>query len=181
MTTYAFGAAGLVFEIFTPPAGQAIGDCFPASMPWVECPSDVAVGWTMTEVNGAWTFAAPVVVPPSAAAVATASFTAAIAAGVTISSTSTPALNGIYGLDDVSLNRITAEQVYIATKGTFTNGGATRSWKDMAGAPHTFPSTAAFTSFAEAVAQYEDALIAAYDAAIAGGTWTAPTQPAALP
>ena len=84
----------------------------------------------------------------------------ALAAGVQISSTSTSALNGTYAIDRLHQQLITSEQVYIATTGHFTNGQATRAWLDMNGARHTFPSTAEFTAFAEAVAQYVNALMA---------------------
>jgi hypothetical protein len=117
---------------------------------------------------------------PTTAEVAQAAYDAAVAAGVQITSTGTPALNGIYSLSQLSLSRITSEQVYLATAAKFTNGGTTRSWLDQTGAPHTFPSTVAFTGFAEAVALYDDALIAALDAGLAGAEWVAPAQPAAI-
>lgn len=104
-------------------------------------------------------------------------YAAAIAAGVVIVSTGTPALNGTYAIDQASLSRITAEQVYIATTGTFTNGQTTRAWLDASGTPHVFPSTAEFTAFAETVAQYEDALLTAFATASAGAAWVAPAQP----
>lgn len=112
---------------------------------------------------------------------AAASFAAAIGAGVAVTSTGMPALDGTYALDQASLNTMTSEQVYIATKGTFTNGGATRNWPDRSGALHLFPSTAEFTLFAEAVAQYYDALLTALQTAQQNGTaWVAPAAPAAL-
>lgn len=103
----------------------------------------------------------------AAAATAAAAFTA----GIQIASTSTPALNGTYAIDATHQQLIAAEQLYILTKGTFTNGGATKPWLDMSGAAHTFPSTAEFTAFAEAVAQYIDALMVG----------TVPAQPVAIP
>lgn len=119
--------------------------------------------------------------PPAKAMTPAQLAQAAFAAGVQITSTATPTLNGTYSLSESSLSRITAEQVYIATTGKFTNGQTTRSWLDAAGAAHIFPSTAAFTAFAEAVAQYEDALIAAQAVVQAGSAWVAPAQPAPLP
>jgi len=136
-----------------------------------------ALGWTATQTNGAWAFTAPVPPTPTAAQIAQAAF----AAGVQITSTGTPGLNGTYSLSDSSLSWITSEQVYIATTGKFTNGQTTRSWLDASGTPHTFPTTAEFTAFAEAVAQYEDALLAAQAVVQAGGAWVAPAQPAPLP
>ena len=98
-----------------------------------------------------------------------------------ITSTGTPALNGTYALDQGSRSNITAEQVYIATTGKFTNGGTTKPWPDLAGAMHTFPSTAEFTAFAEAVAGYYDALVSALDTArSSGAAWVAPAMPAPI-
>lgn len=107
---------------------------------------------------------------------AQATYVTALATGLTVTSTGTPALNGTYAIDPSTQANITAEQVYIATKGTFTNGQATKAWPNKAGAFHTFPSTAAFTAFAVAVAQYVDALDAALATAQQGGT---PTWPSA--
>ena len=64
----------------------------------------------------------------------------------------------------------------IATKGTFTNGQASRGWRDSGGAVHVFPTTAAFTAFAEAMAQYVDALDTALAVGQGGGAWVAPAQ-----
>ena len=117
------------------------------------------------------------IVMPTIAQLAQTAYAVAIAAGVVIVSTGTPALNGTYAIDQASLSRITAEQVYIATTGTFTNGQTTRAWLDASGTPHVFPSTAEFTAFAETVAQYEDALLTAFATASAGAAWVAPAQP----
>ncbi len=111
------------------------------------------------------------------------SFGAAANAGVAITSTANASvLNGTYALEPQSRANITSEQVYIATTGKFTNGQTTRAWLDIDGAMHTFPSTAEFTAFAEAVAKYYDALLAALARAVSSGSaWVAPTQPVALP
>jgi hypothetical protein len=131
-----------------------------------------------------WVAAGNVPDPPPAPApaqVGQAAYNAAIAAGCQIVSTGTPALNGTYALDDASLLKLVGEQNYIQLKSTFTNGQATRAWLDAAGAPHIFPSTSAFTSFAEALGAYIDALQTALAAALAGGAWIAPAQPVAIP
>ena len=109
------------------------------------------------------------------------SYTAAMIAGVAISSTGTPAINGTYAIDQASQGKLTSEQVYIATKGSFTNGLASRSWPDANGTFHTFTSVTLFTNMAVAIAQYVDALATALAVVQAGGTWTAPAQPAAIP
>lgn len=107
-------------------------------------------------------------------------FAQAMRAGVNITSTGTPALNGTYAIDQGSLSLITGEQVFIGTTGKFTNGQATRNWRDITGGVHLFPSTAEFTAFAEAVAGYADALDAALSVVQAGGAWIAPPMPSAI-
>src|ERR1700688_568043 len=111
--------------------------------------------------------AAPVAAQQAAAAAAAAAFSA----GIQITSSATPALNGTYAIDAVHQQLIAAEQLYILTKGTFTNGGTTKPWLDASNVAHTFPSTAEFTAFAEAVAQYLDALMSG----------AAPSQPSPIP
>ncbi|MGH6976700.1 MAG: hypothetical protein ACREED_06715 [Stellaceae bacterium] len=106
---------------------------------------------------------------------------AALAAGIAITSTGTPSLNGTYALDPQTRSNITAEQVYIATKGTFTNGLATKPWPDKSGALHTFQTTAEFTAFAVAVAQYVDALNTALLTAQQGGNPSWPSASVQLP
>ena len=51
----------------------------------------------------------------------------------------------------------------------------------LIGAFHLFPTTAEFTAFAEAVAQYYDALATALATVQGGGAWSAPSAPAAIP
>jgi hypothetical protein len=117
---------------------------------------------------------------------AQAAYASAIAAGVTISSTGIPALNGIYAITPQACALITSEQVNIAATAAqstakFTNGQTTRNWQDQSGALHLFPSPAEFTLFAEAVASYVDALYAALQMALINNTaWAAPAMPGAI-
>lgn len=101
---------------------------------------------------------------------------AAFSAGVVITSTGTPALNGTYACDSDTQRNIVSEQVYISADGTFTNGGSTMAWPDMVGAYHLFPSTTEFTAFAKAVAQYVQALATALATVQAGGSWAPPSN-----
>lgn len=64
--------AGFVAELFTPPAGVAIGACFNPGLVWVDVAGAVPAphpGWAAAMVAGAWTFAAPT--PPPAPAPST--------------------------------------------------------------------------------------------------------------
>jgi len=77
--------------------------------------------------------------------------------GITITSTSTPALNGTYRVDARSQNQITS--IYVGIKGGDGlpgNGGAF-SYLDAAGMPHSFTADQ-FVAFAKAVRDYVYAL-----------------------
>jgi hypothetical protein len=129
-------------------------------------------GWAATETAGVWTFAAPImpVLTPSQLAAA------AVSAGVAITSTSTPALNATYAVDPLSQGRIASISTYILVNGNFPGASASYPWLDMSGAPHVFPSTAAFQAFATSVANY----IALLDFILATNAGTLPPATAAL-
>jgi hypothetical protein len=76
---YAHIQSGIVTELFTPPVGTTIAECFHADL--VTQFVDVTAappqpGWTATETNGAWSFAAPVAPPIDARPAARAALTA---------------------------------------------------------------------------------------------------------
>jgi hypothetical protein len=77
--------------------------------------------------------------------------------GLTITSTSTPALNGTYRIDASAQQTIAA--IYSGVKGGdgVPGGGATFTFLDSAGAPHNFTPDQ-FTAFAKAVRDYVYAL-----------------------
>ena len=110
-----------------------------------------------------------------------ADYDLAIADGVTITSTSAPALSGTYGIDTATIQNILAQQISIQTRQMFTNGQTSRQWPDVNGQPHTFATTAQFTSFAEAIGQYVDALANALAVCTAGGGWVPPTTSLTIP
>ncbi len=109
-------------------------------------------------------------------------YTAALAFGCTITSASTPAINGTYPITVQAISDIQAQQVSILTRTppAFTNGLTTRPWLDINGTVHVLPNTAIATAMFEAVAQYVDALVMANATAQAGGAWVAPAQPAPI-
>lgn len=146
---------GAVFELTSVnPAGR-----FAADMQWIAVPSgvNVAVGWAYA----GGTFTAPPAPPAPTLAQQAA---AAINAGLTITSTGTPALNGTYACDDAHQARINRVQGFIEANGKFPNGLTELPWPDMSGAIHLFPTTAEFTAFASAIADY----VMALDAVIMG-------------
>jgi hypothetical protein len=83
-------------------------------------------------------------------------------AGVNVTSTSTPAINAIYGCTPDRQSLLVAEALYVQTtggaeNGTFSNGQNTRSWQDVDGMPHIF-TTAQFIEFAQKIASYVDSI-----------------------
>jgi hypothetical protein len=122
-------------------------------------------GWAVQ--GGALVAYTPPVAAPTPAQLANT----ALGAGLAITSTSTPALNGTYAIDNASQGKIAAISVYILTNAKFPGGVASYPLVDMSGTPHTFPTTASFQAFATAVADY----VAALDAIIATNSGTLPT------
>lgn len=147
---YAHVINGVVVETFTPPAGVPISDCFVPTIAaaFVPVPNGVnaAPHWTYDGT----TWAAPQIVTATPAQ----SAAQLMAAGLTITSTATPALNGTYDVDDAAQSNIVSEMLCIQVSGKFADGGTTLAWPDKAGTIHTFPSTADFTAFALAAAAF---------------------------
>lgn len=101
------------------------------------------------EVTSSWPPA------PSAAEQLATQVAKAFAAGITITSTSTPALNGTYAIDPAAQQRINAIETAILKNGAFPGSSGTQlAYYDAAGAPHVFPSVAEFSAFATAVANF---------------------------
>ena len=96
---------------------------------------------------------------------------AALAAGVAVSSTATPALDGVYAIDAATQAKVQAVALYIQVNGRFPAGVSALPWPDAGGTPHTFPTTAAFQAFATALGDYVTAL----------SLGQSPAQPVAIP
>ena len=129
MSSYARIVGGVIAEIITPPAGFTLAQCYAPSIV-AQCvgldgitPAP-AQNWTATETDGVWSFAAPVAPTPTLAQAAAA----LVAAGLTVTSTSTPALNGVYNVQSgVSFGQqdIATEAQFISTFSEFSNGTTT--------------------------------------------------------
>jgi hypothetical protein len=102
---------------------------------------------------------------------AVASAQAALAAGLQITSTAYPALDGTYAATPAAQANISSTMLSIVVTSKFPGGASTMAWYDQAGAVHTFPTTAEFQAFAVA----EAAFVAAETL---GQSYT---QPAAIP
>jgi hypothetical protein len=178
MSTYARIANGAIAELFTTPTGVELAECFVAAVAaqFVDVTSvtpEPQPGWSATETSGAWSFAAPVA-PPTTPAVAYGAF---IAGGVTVTSTATPALDGVYPIDANTQVNITTEASFITTFGEFTTGGTINlPWQLANGSFVEFPTTASFLAFAKAVGQLVAAakLALAQSNAMPGATITIP-------
>jgi hypothetical protein len=98
-----------------------------------------------------------------------------LAAGLTITSTGTPSLNGTYGVGATEQANITAIASGL-NAGKVPDGGSTFEYLDATGTPHSFTS-ADFINFASAVMNYvyETDLIAAELAAGESESWPAAT------
>ena len=91
---------------------------------------------------------APIVLSPAQQA------TALISGGITITSTGTPALDGVYACDATAQSNLQAVQTYILTNGKFPGSSGTYPWLDTSGAAHIFPSITEFEAFASRVADF---------------------------
>lgn len=132
------------------PSGQTPAEYF-------ACGSNVVAGWSF---DGA-SFKAPVATPPAPPAPIPAPSAAFLAGqavlnnGISITSTSTPSINGTYSLSQDSQNMIvgTAEDITLSG-GTFPGGASSLPWTDINGTAHVFPSVALFKEFALAIAAF---------------------------
>lgn len=104
-----------------------------------------------------------------------------IEAGVQITSTGTPSLNGTYAIVATSTADITSVAAYITAFGAFPAGQTTFAWLDAAGAPHVFADVTAFLSFARAVADYVAALKLAANARALGQNAPWPSSSKTIP
>jgi hypothetical protein len=107
-------------------------------------------GWSAVQTAGVWTFAAPAEPILTLAQQAMA----ALSAGLAVTSTGTPALNGAYAVDAATQSRIQAELIAILLNGTFADGTTSVAWPDVSGATHDFASVDGFKTFASAVSAY---------------------------
>ena len=119
--------------------------------------------------------------PPVPAPTLAQQAAALIASGLTITSTSTPAINGTYAIaSGVLFGRedIGTEAQFVSTFSEFTNGMQTLEWPLIDGKTFvTFPNTATFMNFAKAAAQY----YAAVKAVAATGQGSFPSNQVTIP
>jgi hypothetical protein len=152
MAVYANVANGTIIEIFTPPNGIDMADCFHSSLTWVDVTGrnpPPQVGWTAMEMNGLWGMGPPVAPPISPVQQAQA----LLGTGVRIVSMSRPDLNGMYPIDAESRMNVMAEMISIGTNRSFTDGSIVFDMLDMEGNPHAFDIDH-FRSYATAIGDF---------------------------
>lgn len=154
MTWYARVVDGTVAEpAVNIPNNDSPSKYFPPTLEgsWVECADgNPQSGWVFTAPN---TFTAPTITltDQQKAQIAFQDF---LASGITITSTGTPELDGVYAIDVNSQNDIAREAQFISIFSEFTNGTTSDLlWPLMNETLVTFPTTAEFLNFAKAVAQ----------------------------
>lgn len=138
----------------------------------VECTADQAKNWqSWGLVNGSLVGVTPPALSPAQQA------TAALSAGIAISSTSTPSLNGVYACDSSTQGKINRIVSYIGANGKFPASLSEMPWPDINGTVHLFPSTSIFIAFGSATANY----VVELEAVIMGVTNTLPASGATIP
>ena len=169
---YARIVSGVVVETFNPPADLTPADCFHADIAaqFVTVPVGVVpdAGWTYA----GGTFTAPASSPAPTLAQEAA---AMLAAGIQIVSTSTPALDGTYPVDDATWSEMAGILAGLGAGLTVPGGGSTFNWPDAGGAPHAF-TAAEFKALAQATMNFVYAL----DAIVKSNSGTLPTQPVTI-
>lgn len=117
----------------------------------------------------------------AAAAAVPAQYAAAIAAGLAITSTGTPAVNGTYACDENQQDVITRLQTYIAKTGVFPGGLSSIQLRLVSGAYISIPSVAVFQNIATAIGNYVADADNAELAVLAGSSsWSAPGNAATI-
>ncbi len=122
------------------------------------CGSMVIAGWNFDGNSFTPPLPHPPVIPTppplTPAQIAQNAGMAALAAGIDITSTSAPEINGTYSLTSNTLLMVTGAISYCLLKNQFPGGASTLTFFDAAGTPHVFSSIAEFEAFAEAIASY---------------------------
>lgn len=130
--------------------------------------NDAMTGPQMSAVQAVYAAHDPSKADPNAAA------SAMLAAGLAVTSTGTPALNGTYACASQDQINITSLQVAV-TANVFPG-----FLRDRAGAAHTMTAPQ-FTSIAEALLAFVVAVNQAKAAALGGGAWVAPAAEVTIP
>lgn len=119
--------------------------------------------------------------PSSAAAQAQSDLAGKLAAGLAITSSAYPALDGTYAIDPATQSQIQATALYIQVNGHFPAALSSLPWPDLAGANHSFTTTAEFQAFATAAADYVTQINLQAHIEADGGTPSWPSASVSIP
>ena len=147
---YARIDGGAIAELCTLADGISIETVFHPLLLWVDVTTAApppAVGWTAALVGGAWSFTGPA--GPTLAQQAAA----LLAGGLTIASTGTPGIDGVYRCDPESRATIAEVVSGINSGRGFPGGGGTFDF-DLATGHVTFAATATFIAVAVAIQDF---------------------------
>lgn len=111
------------------------------------------VGWSATQANGAWSFAAPVAPAPTLSQLAKGQ----LAAGVAVAFATSTSLSATYATTLAAQFKIASEASWLIKNGTFINGTASLVLVDATGVQRTFNPTQ-FAAFEAAYAPYVSAV-----------------------
>jgi hypothetical protein len=180
MTQYAY------FDHSAPAPAKVNGWYDTGEFPYLALPSSVDLlpltptQWADAQANpNGWAVSSGTLVaytPPAPVLTLAQQAQVALGAGVAVTSTGTPALNGTYPIDPLTQGRIASVSTYILVNGKFPGSATTYAWVDVAGAAHVFPSTAAFQAFATAIADHVSIL----EQIVFTGTGTLPVATVAI-
>jgi hypothetical protein len=147
---YARIADGHVAEIVTLDAAIDIAHAFHPSLVFVDITGASpmpAQGWTYSQESGFAEPPAPVLSPAR-------QMMAAMAAGLAITSTGTPAISATYHAAGDRWALMLNQAQYVATFGVFSGGLETLPWQAISG-PVEFATTAQFLAIARAIGDWQ--------------------------
>lgn len=134
-----------MMRYFQNPENQEVYGYDETQMPLITA----AIQTKWVEITGNWP---PPLTPEQQLASVVSS---ALAAGLTITSTSTPAINGTYAVDQAAQSRINAIETAILKNGAFPGTSGTQmAYPDITGKLNVFPGLASWNAFATAIADY---------------------------
>lgn len=155
VTNWYWSVAGSVTQVYSSAGAQYVPVTDATYSAWLAAGNRATRIINETELQDVFATQYPAGWPPTLAQQAAA----AIAAGLAITSTGTPALDGTYSVDEDAQSEIGWVSNYILVNGKFPGGATQYPWIDMANQNHLFQSTQDFQTFATVVADYVAALV----------------------
>ena len=165
MSGFAYSGNGLSFRAWDDPNNLQAGEVYFAEPP------------TMAQLQAAF----PGYNAAVAAQQAQATYAAAMAAGLTIASTGTPAVNGTYALDAEQQQVVTELAAYIEKNNAFPGGLASVNLRTASGGEIAIPTITLWFAISTAIADFIAKADAVLITAQGGGSPTWPSASATIP